>query len=159
MKKYILALILGFLSVAAFAVPGTVTEVIDGDTVWVQKADNQKFKLRLRYADAPEICQAYGPESKAYLESLVLGKAIDFKLAGKSYDRAVGVVTVGTTDLSTVLISTGNAWLQKTGTPKKSPLRALEAEARNNKVGLWSLENPVDPAQFRKQKHCSYKKK
>ena len=157
-KKLLIVASFLICSISVFAETGIVKKVIDGDTVWVEKTNKTSFKIRLRYADAPEICQDYGQESKAALEAIVLNKTIDFKLNGKSYDRSVGFISVNGMDASQEMIRTGNAWLSKNGLSKKNPLRVIEDTAKLNKVGVWSNPNVIDPKVFRKTKKCGYKK-
>lgn len=57
------------LSVAAWAWSGVVTHVSDGDTVWVEPTQGgEAQKIRLLGIDAPEICQAWGPQARDALQ-------------------------------------------------------------------------------------------
>ena len=49
-----------------------VLGVIDGDTIVLEG----KEKIRLRYADAPELAYCGGKEAKTFLEKLVVGKKV-----------------------------------------------------------------------------------
>ena len=56
---------------------GAVTHVTDGDTVWVRPdGGGRPRKVRLLGIDAPERCQAWGPEAGAALRLRVLHQAV-----------------------------------------------------------------------------------
>ena len=64
----------------AWAWPGVATHVSDGDTVWVQpEQGGEAQKIRLLGIDAPEICQAWGPQSRDALQGLLQGQTVDVK--------------------------------------------------------------------------------
>ncbi|MEQ1807295.1 MAG: thermonuclease family protein, partial [Burkholderiaceae bacterium] len=89
-----LALTSLFLAAAVAAAPpgvygGTVTLVIDGDTLWIRPDagrgnSTRPRAVRLRDIDAPEICQPWGREAKAALESRVLHRHV--RLRGHATD-------------------------------------------------------------------------
>src|SRR6266508_6377261 len=56
---------------------GRVTFVYDGDTILVEDANRQKFKVRLKGIDAPEKSQAYGPQAARRLTELVLNHQVE----------------------------------------------------------------------------------
>jgi endonuclease YncB( thermonuclease family) len=57
---------------------GVVTYVSDGDTVWVQPLQGGKaHKVRLLGIDAPEICQPWGPQSRAALHAVLQGQVVE----------------------------------------------------------------------------------
>ena len=56
------------------SVEGVVTQVTDGDSLWVTPPGQRGIEVRLRDIDAPEICQAWGEEARRALEGLVLGQ-------------------------------------------------------------------------------------
>jgi endonuclease YncB( thermonuclease family) len=74
---------------AAFAWPGVVTHVSDGDTVWVQPLQGgEAHKVRLVGIDAPEICQPWGPQSRAALHAALQGQVVEVRARTRdSYGR------------------------------------------------------------------------
>lgn len=155
------SLIAGWLCACCLTVgaePVTVVKVIDGDTAWVERSGQVAIKVRLRYIDAPESCQAYGAESTAVLTALALGKVADLKITGRSYDRYVGTLSVGGSDVGTAMVDAGAAWVYRQATPKRSPLRMTEDMAHSARRGLWAEPNPVAPWLFRKTTQCRYQK-
>jgi endonuclease YncB( thermonuclease family) len=155
--KLLIATALIALTANVFAEPVKVVKVIDGDTVWVERAGSVAIKVRLRYIDAPESCQPYGDKSTKTMSDIALGRQADLKITGRSYDRYVGALTVNGADVATMMVQTGNAWVYRSGVSKKSPLRALEDTAKANKFGLWRDPSPVPPWEFRKTNRCPHK--
>ena len=103
-------LIVGLLGVfAAHADPttltGTVTKVRDGDTIEVGK-----IPIRLNGVSAPELNEPLGPQSKAFMTDLVLGKRVRCELNGeKTHDRFVGVCYLDEQDIGATVIRSGLA--------------------------------------------------
>ena len=74
---------------------GVVTQVSDGDTLRFTPAGQAPIVVRLANIDAPEICQAWGPEARHALTDLALNKPATLRPTGRdSYGRTVGVVVV-----------------------------------------------------------------
>ena len=68
---------------------GVVTHVSDGDTVWVQPLQGgEAHKVRLLGIDAPEICQPWGPQSRAALHAALQGQVVEVRARTRdSYGR------------------------------------------------------------------------
>ena len=58
--------------------PGTVTKIVDGDTIDVQLSSGP-IRVRLHGVDTPERGQPWGKESTAALTALVMGKEVDIE--------------------------------------------------------------------------------
>lgn len=67
-----------------------VTKVIDGDTLKIPRKS-----IRLANVDAPEMGNRGGAKAKNQLKNMVQGKTISYKPVGKSYNRVVAQVKVG----------------------------------------------------------------
>ena len=142
---------------------GKCTRVSDGDTIHIVTDGNVKFKVRLDRIDAPEKDQPYGKESTAYLTSLIRGKTIRVEWVKKDqYGRILGIVyrrneelkvkNEEWVDVNLHLIATGNAW-HYSYFDKTAEYASAEAEARQNRRGLWSAnEKPVNPYEWRRSK-------
>ena len=158
---------------------GRCIRVSDGDTIHVVTDGKVKYKVRLDRIDAPESDQPYGKESTAYLSSLIRGKTVRVEWQQKDqYGRVLGIVyaTVpaasrrealangaavttprgedasGTVDINLHLVATGNAW-HYSYFDKTAEYASAEAEARQNRRGLWSAdEKPVNPYEWRRSK-------
>ena len=132
---------------------GKCTRVSDGDTIHVVTDGNVKFKVRLDRIDAPESDQPYGKESTAYLSSLIRGKTVRVEWQKKDqYGRILGIVYLDKTDVNLQMVSSGNAW-HYSYFDKTAEYASAEAEARQNRRGLWSAdEKPVNPYEWRRSK-------
>jgi micrococcal nuclease len=131
---------------------GRVTHVTDGDTLWVKVdgSDQKPLKLRLRDVDAPEICQAGGAESKAWLQAKVLGQRIRFHtVATDTYRRSIADVEIDGDDLGASLVRYGQAW--STGY-RHMPGRYSkeESQARTARRGLFADRDAMAPRLFRR---------
>jgi micrococcal nuclease len=158
------ALAAGALGVCAFAAlaaetrfDGVVTRVSDGDTVWVlpsAQAGRPKprpTKLRLVGLDAPEVCQAHGPQAAAALGSRVLGRAVTVRRrATDDYGRALGTLWLDGQDVGAALVREGHAWsVRYHGDP--GPYAVEEGAARSARRGLFALAAPEPPREFRRR--------
>lgn len=146
-----LAFFFGLLVCAsAHALSGIVTHVTDGDTLWVRPEGGAPVKVRLQGIDAPERCQAWGPQSREALAARVLRRQVAVRTrAQDDYHRTIGTVELDGHDVAAWLVREGHAWSQRY---RKSlgPYAAEEAEARRLQRGLFSAPAVVEPRQFRK---------
>ena len=147
---------------------GTVTRVVDGDTVWVQTAGFGKpLKVRLQGIDAPEICQAGGTEAQDALRRQVLGQHVTLtSRAHDDYGRTVGTVHVQGQDVGRWLVANGHAWVYSYR-HKKAPYADEFAQAQAGRRGVFIDAQAEEPRVFRKRngscysnrkRHSSYKK-
>lgn len=138
---------------------GTVTKVIDGDTVHITDQHGTRIKIRLYGIDAPEIeghnkpGQPYGKESHQALKQkidrqLVQADVIDID----RYKRLVSVIRIGHRNINIEMVAEGNAWAYRTylHRPYASEYIAAEELARSIKNGLWRQPNPQPPWEFRR---------
>lgn len=127
MRATALVAIITFASPAVAAVPtvltGNVTKVRDGDTIEVGKVP-----IRLNGVSAPEMKEPFGPQSKAFMVDLVMGKRVRCELNGrKTYDRLVGVCFVNGKDIGAAVIEAGLAL----DCPRYSGGRYMAVETQN----------------------------
>ena len=130
---------------------GDVSYVPDGDTIHIEK-NFKKFKIRLYGIDCPEIRQLGGVSAKKRVKELISNKKV--KVESKGYDRygrVIGKVFVqGNIDLGLVLVSEGLCWWYKKYAKNNLVLSVAESNARKKKVGVWSLNKPLPPWEWRK---------
>jgi micrococcal nuclease len=146
-------LLLAAATAQARVFQGVVTHVTDGDSIWVRASGGgAPVEVRLQGIDAPEICQAFGKEARDALAARVLRRPIAVNSRARDgYHRVLGHVTFGGQDLGLWMVRRGYAWSYRyrrdTG-----PYAAAEAQARQDRLGLWSLATqPVEPRVFRKR--------
>lgn len=149
--KHIALVIAIVLSFCAAASDVFCWKVSDGDTIWVAD-DSGKRKVRMVDIDAPEMNQPYGVQAADRLAELVLGKYVTLKSSGTDqYGRGLETVFIGETDINLQLVKEGLAW--RYYTCKDKAYAAAEKDAKSAKRGLWKDATPVNPYQWRKEKH------
>ena len=131
---------------------GVVTHVTDGDSLWVRPVfGGAPRELRLRDIDAPEICQAFGEQSRNALAVRVLHRQVSVRSRARdNYQRALAEVSLGGEDLAAWMVGRGYAWSYRYR-GKGGPYQAQEEQARSARLGLWASGRPVEPRLFRKQ--------
>ncbi|MBC5785528.1 thermonuclease family protein [Ramlibacter sp. USB13] len=130
----------------------TVTHVTDGDTVWVRPAGTtQRVELRLLDLDAPEGCQAFGPQATAALRERVHGQVVQVRTRGADdYGRELARIEHRGEDVGRWLVRNGYAWSMRFH-GRSGPYGPLEAQARRERKGLWGAPGAVEPRAFRKR--------
>lgn len=123
-----------------------VERVIDGDTIVV----NNQQEIRLITVNAPEISMCGGQEAKAALEKLVAGRTVELK--GDVNDKFGRLLALVYTDGKSVNEEMAkNGWVRYTSqkSDNREKIRLTAEDARNNKVGIYSLcvqeTNKVNP--------------
>ncbi|MDR3453589.1 MAG: thermonuclease family protein [Rhodoferax sp.] len=134
-----------------------VTYITDGDTLWVRPlAGGAPFKVRLEGLDAPEICQAWGAQSRDALTARLAHRSVDVAIHRyDDYGRAVARIELAGEDVAAWMVREGHAWSYRYRR-SAGPYAAEEAQARRARRGLFAdmaLEYPRD---FR-QRHGSCK--
>ncbi len=137
-------------------ITGNVTKVIDGDTITI-KTTNGKVKIRLAQIDAPETshfgskAQPYGKEAALFLTGLVANRFVRVETETvDQYGRNVGTVYVDGNNINREMVKNGYAWVYREYA-HDSTLSDLEKDARERHIGLWRSDNPIYPADFRKE--------
>ncbi len=137
-------------AVAAHALQGVVTRVSDGDTLWVRPAQGKPVKVRLQGLDAPERCQAWGPQAREALAGRVVHREVQVQTRARdAYRRTIGVVRLGGEDIGTWLVREGHAWSQRYRR-SLGPYAEQEADARRHRRGLHADAGALEPHLFRK---------
>ena len=158
MKRLITAVLcllsLGNCLAAAPAVTpleGTVTRVIDGDSLWIEPASGgAPVELRLQDIDAPEICQAWGTEAKQALQDLVLKKAVSVRVSGRdTHGRTLGTLYLDTLNVNRSLVQEGHAWSNRYKYDR-GPYVADERMAKALSRGFNRDGGAVMPKDFRR---------
>jgi micrococcal nuclease len=153
MYKLVFGVMAIFSSAIIYAddLQGKVVMVIDGNTLQVLCKNNEYHTVQFIGIDSPELSQAYGEDSKKFLEKIVLGKKVTISMQGKDWrGNPLAIVLVnGKKDPRVELLEEGLAW-----TSEKNPLPDLEAcrvRAQQKSLGLWKQSNPIPPWTYRRQ--------
>ena len=130
--------------VAFKKIVGTVTSVIDGDTIWVTDAAG-KHKVALAKIDAPESEQPFGKEAMQFLKDLVDGKEVEVHWAEKDRQgRLLGVVYLkhekGVVEVNLTLVKNGFARYRSSLNDYNPVYAEAEKDARKFHRGLWAEE-------------------
>jgi endonuclease YncB( thermonuclease family) len=168
------ALAFSLLSLTAGAatwLTGQISWVSDGDTVWLRPDAGQnlgkvqlnkgRVKLRLEAIDAPESCQDWGKEAGTALQDKVLHQPVRAQLLyPDSYGRWLARLYLPQShhvDVNAWLVAQGHAWDYQFTGGKAGRYAPLQAQAKAARRGLWSLPQPQQPQQFRRQHGaCDY---
>ncbi len=130
---------------------GLVIGVADGDTIIVKHNTDTKV-IRLFGIDCPEKGQEFGRKAKRFTSALVFKKIVHVHPTGEtSYGRTVAWVEINGTSVNKELIRAGLAWWYRSYAYNYPELGELETAARNKKLGLRSVPNPIPPWEFRRQ--------
>lgn len=143
------------LQAAPKELTGRISDVPNGDTIIVTDENNKKHKVYLLGIDAPELKQAFGKQSRDYLDRLLFARNYQVKVVIKKRTRAnniVGIVFAADmnssqyADINGMMVMAGYAWAN----PRTSKQYvSIEKIARNRKAGLWEQQNPVPPWKWR----------
>ena len=141
----------------ALAWEARVVAVADGDTITVEPIQGGgRAKVRLYGIDCPETNQPYGQTAKAFVIEAVLFKEVDVQPSpqGKDrYGRIVAVIEIpGAGVLQEFLLEAGLAWVYPQFCKDCGAWEAMEAEARNQRKGLWTEDNSIEPWEWRKKR-------
>ena len=129
---------------------GTVTRILDGDTLVIARNNGEEVKVRLAGIDAPEITQDFGEQARTALDTLVLNRRVTVENKGTDpYNRVIGVITVDDEDINQKLVKDGDAWFYP-DYANGLDYAADQAEADKGKLGLWSNRGAVPPWLYRK---------
>ncbi len=123
------------------AIPLSVTEVSDGDTL--KLSDGKTF--RLYGVNAPEVKEPYFEEAKAFIENLVLGKEISFDQEDNykvdKFGRELGYVFVDGVNLNIELVKNGLArvvlYEKRAKIKYQNELLSAEKSAKELSLGIW----------------------
>jgi len=147
-----LFLLLVNILVQAETLEGTVVKITDGDTLTLLTPSSQQVKIRLAGIDTPERKQPFGNRAKQALSSLAFQKQALIEVEAKDrYGRIVGTVFVDGQNVNAELARQGMAWVYRKYA-KDKVLYDLEAQAKEEKLGLWVDEKPIAPWEWRRGK-------
>ena len=140
-------------------VTGTVTKIIDGDTIHLTTPEQTRLKVRLYGIDAQEsyykkIEQPYGEESKKALSKKIMGKEIKLDIITvDKYRRMVGIIWLGDRNINLEMVREGHAeaFIEYLDEPYRAKFINAEKEAKVEKKGIWALAEYERPTDFRKR--------
>jgi micrococcal nuclease len=132
---------------------GTVTRIVDGDTLWVSPPDGgAPLVVRIEGIDAPERCQPGGAEAAAALRTIVLGRSVVLRVKARDdHGRLVArVLRDGEVDVGDRLVRDGHAWSARFR-HDRGPYVAQERMALALKRGVHAEAGALMPREFRRR--------
>ena len=132
-----------------------LTRITDGDTVRVlPDGPFTETRIRLHGIDAPEHRQPFGEAARQALARHLRTPDSRILLIVRDrdrYGRTVADIVVAGRRVTVDLVREGFAWWYRRYAPDDAALRDAEAEARDNRRGLWSRPDAVPPWQWRRR--------
>jgi len=151
-KALLLALLLSLLlSLPSLAkdLSGKVVGITDGDTLTLL-VDQKQYKVRLAEIDTPEKGQPWGKRATQALADKTFKKEIRVQVVDVDrYGRTVGRIWLGERDINRELVTEGHAWVYRKYMSDPTLLDD-ERNAKEQQLGLWSLDSPVPPWKWRR---------
>ena len=147
---------LGFFAGNALGdeITGTVTRVVDGDTIHVS-VGLTKHVIRLSEIDTPERDQPWGRQaSRTLADKLNRARVTVLTTETDRYGRLVGKVLLGSRDINREMVREGHAWVYRQYLLDRSLLED-ERTARQRKAGLWGSDSPIEPWSWRRGTRAS----
>ncbi len=136
---------------------GKINYIFDGDSF--RLSDSNKTQIRLAGIDAPEYTQPFADKSKYFLFDLIPPNSTIYYTIIKidKYNRIIGNVYDSYENLiSEQMVKNGLAfvfhrYLHDLDDETRQKLIRAESYAKENKLGVWTLDNPQLPSEFHQQ--------
>ncbi|MGO9117290.1 MAG: thermonuclease family protein [Desulfomonilaceae bacterium] len=140
-------LVVRFSPFVVSAWEGKVIEITRADEIKVMKKDLSVESVRLYGVDGPIEPNPYGKEAAAATAKLVLGKIVKVQplLLPDPWSRTIAWVSLDGESVNEALLKKGIVWWYRKYLPWEKQLAKLEAEAREARLGLWSLPPTAPP--------------
>lgn len=127
---------------------GTVTAVLDGDTLRVQLVTGPTI-VRLANVDAPEFRQPGGQEARAALHQRAIGEEVALNVLSRDENGWLRAVAfLGDENLNGWIVKQGHAWAYRPDMHDPDYC-VWENGARLLKRGLWSREEFLAPWEWK----------
>jgi endonuclease YncB( thermonuclease family) len=154
------ALLLAALAAAALPAAASRATVIEGRVSYVADGDSLGFaparggpplQVRLHGVDAPELCQAWGPEARAALLRMVEDRALRLQVRGRDeHGRLIAQLRHGEVDIGQRLVADGHAWSHRYR-HDRGPYVQQERIAQALGRGLHAEPGVLTPREFRRR--------
>jgi endonuclease YncB( thermonuclease family) len=137
-----------------------ISEILDGDTVAIRNAKNQRVVIRLLGIDAPEIDQEFGRQAMENLAEKLKGKKVRLAFEPRGVPdeqgRVLAKIMVNDVDISVDQVREGFAWYyedhkERLGFLEIDELKQLQSAAKKQKLQLWQNNSAQAPWKFRKK--------
>lgn len=131
---------------------GLVIKIIDGDTFDLLTKNKQTIRVRMNGIDCPERKQDFYKAAKDALANYIFKKQVRLIMMGHDRNkRTIAMVYCNEVNINLAMIQNGYAWHYKKYS-RDTVFAKAEHQARMAKKGLWKINQPVPPWEFRKKK-------
>ncbi len=130
-----------------------VVRISDGDTLVVRDR-GKDVRIRLHGVDTPETRQRFGLQATAFtLKTLSEGKVRIRPIDRDRYGRIVAeVYLLDGRNLSDEIIRQGYGWWYERYDRGNVERREYQAQARQQRLGLWADDHPTAPWDWRRKR-------
>lgn len=134
-----------------------VIGVIDGNTIEVIDANDETYTFMLSEVDCPEMGQELSAEAKAFTSDLILKKKVIIERAGKDWlgNKLAVIKYKNGRVLHEEILKKGMGWASKKSSNQSA---SLQSGAKDQSIGIWSVDEPTPPWIFRRQQTMSQSK-
>jgi micrococcal nuclease len=130
---------------------GLVVKIVDGDTFDMLTKEKTTMRIRMNGIDCPERKQAFYQSAKNALAGYIFNKDVKLVISGRDRNkRIIATVYYDGTNINLAMIQNGYAWHYKKYSSDTVYAKA-EQQARIAKKGLWRIDHPIAPWDFRKK--------
>jgi micrococcal nuclease len=130
---------------------GKVIKIIDGDTFDMLTKEKNTLRIRMNGIDCPERKQDFYQSAKNALAGYIFNKEVKLFITGRDRSkRIIATVYCNGENINLAMIKNGYAWHYKKYSTD-SVYAEAEQQARFARKGLWRMEHPVAPWNFRKK--------
>lgn len=144
--------------ITALALSCFIVGVSDGDTLTARCGEQgayEQVKIRLSAVDAPEKAQPFGTRSGQHLAELCMRVEATITPHTKDrYGRTVADVECRGQDVGAAQVAAGMAWYFTKYGRGYEQLARVEAQAREQKRGLWADPQPIAPWDWRQMRRA-----
>jgi len=130
---------------------GKVIKIVDGDTFDMLTKEKTSVRVRMNGIDCPERKQDFYQSAKNALAGYVFNKEVTLLITGRDRNkRIIATVYCSGENINLAMIQNGYAWHYKKYSTDTVYAKA-EQQARLALKGLWRMDHPVAPWDFRKK--------
>jgi micrococcal nuclease len=130
---------------------GKVIKIVDGDTFDVITKEKNTLRIRMNGIDCPERKQDFYQSAKNALAGYIFNKEVKLSITGSDRNkRMIATVYYNGENINLTMIQNGYAWHYKKYSTDTTYAKA-EQQARLARKGLWRMDHPVAPWDFRKK--------
>ena len=130
---------------------GKVIKIVDGDTFDLLTEEKSTLRIRMNGIDCPERKQDFYQSAKNALAGYIFNKEVKLVITGRDRNkRIIATVYCNGENINLAMIQNGYAWHYKKYSTDSVYAKA-EQQARIARKGLWRMDHPIAPWDFRKK--------